>query len=79
MSSLAANRLGLHDRGRIAPGMAADLVVFDPERVNDAASFTQPLAFPEGIPYVLVNGVPAIDNGVFTAANAGRVLRRAAR
>jgi len=76
MTSLAANRLGLWDRGRIAPGMAADLAVFDPARVQDKASFDKPLAFPEGIPYVIVNGAVEIDNGVFTAANGGRVLRR---
>lgn len=76
MSSLAANRLGLWDRGRIAPGMAADLVVFDPAKIQDMASFEKPLAFPVGMPYVIVNGAVAIDNGVFTAANGGRVLRR---
>jgi N-acyl-D-aspartate/D-glutamate deacylase len=76
MSSLAANRLGLYDRGRIAPGLAADLVVFDPEKVQDKATFENPLQHPEGIPYVIVNGAPVIDGGRFTAANPGRVLRR---
>lgn len=75
MSSLPANRLRLHDRGRIAPGMAADLVLFDPDEVQDTASFTQPLSFPRGLPYVIVNGVVAIDNGGFTPKNGGRVLR----
>jgi N-acyl-D-aspartate/D-glutamate deacylase len=75
MTSLAANRLRLHDRGRIALGMAADLVVFDPVRVSDTATFTRPLAFPEGIPYVVVNGTIAIDNGRFTSENGGAVLR----
>ncbi|MBL8231264.1 MAG: D-aminoacylase [Bryobacterales bacterium] len=75
MSSLAANRLRLLDRGRIAPGMAADLVVFDPDRVQDKASFTKPLAFPEGLPYVIVNGVVAIDQDKSTGARAGKVLK----
>ncbi len=75
MSSLAANRLRLFDRGRIAVGLAADLVVFDPEKVRDLASFTKPLAFPEGMPYVVVNGVVAVDGGKWTGAKAGRVLR----
>lgn len=75
MSSLAANRLRLLDRGRIAPGMAADLVVFDPDRVQDKASFTKPLAFPEGLPYVIVNGVVAIDQEKSTGARAGKVLK----
>jgi N-acyl-D-aspartate/D-glutamate deacylase len=75
MSSLAANRLSLFDRGRIALGMAADIVVLDAGRLADRASFTNPLAFPEGISYVLVNGVPVIDGGRLTDANPGRVLR----
>jgi N-acyl-D-aspartate/D-glutamate deacylase len=75
MTSLPANRLSLFDRGRIAPGMAADLVVFDPARIQDAASFTKPLAFPEGITYVLVNGKFAVENGRSTEAMAGQVLR----
>ncbi|HYM13757.1 MAG TPA: D-aminoacylase [Bryobacterales bacterium] len=75
MSSLPSNVLKLYDRGRIAPGMAADLLVFDPARVQDMATFTRPLAFPQGMPYVIVNGQVAIDNNHFTAANGGAVLR----
>lgn len=75
MSSLAANRLRLFDRGRIAEGLAADLVVFDPDRVTDKASFTNPLAFPEGMPYVIVNGVVAVDQEKATGARGGRVLK----
>ena len=75
MTSLAANRLNLFDRGLIAGGMAADLVVFDPARIQDTASFTKPLAFPEGISHVLVNGKFAVENGRGTPAMAGQVLR----
>jgi len=75
MTSLAANRLSLHDRGRIAEGMAADLVVFNEDRVRDVASFTRPLAFSEGMSYVIVNGETAIDNGKLATLKAGRVLR----
>ena len=75
MSSLAANRLGLYDRGRIAIGLAADLVIFNPETVRDTATFEKPLSFPVGIPHVIVNGVAVIDAGRFTNANPGRVLR----
>jgi N-acyl-D-aspartate/D-glutamate deacylase len=75
MSSLPANRLGLHDRSRIAPGLAADLVIFNPETIRDTATFEKPLSFPEGMPHVIVNGVAVIDAGRFTNANPGRVLR----
>lgn len=76
MSSLAANRLGLYDRGRIATGQWADLVLVNMVRVQDKATFEKPLAFPEGLPYVIVNGTVAIDNNRFTPENGGRVLRR---
>ena len=55
--------------------MAADLVVFDPARIQDKATFTKPLVYPEGILHVLVNGKLAVDNGQGTPTMAGRVLR----
>jgi N-acyl-D-amino-acid deacylase len=79
MTSLPANRLKLYDRGRIAPGMAADLVIFDPNTIQDTATFTKPLAFPTGISYVLVNGKIAIDHGKPTGELAGKILRSSAR
>ncbi len=75
MTSLAATRLMLYDRGRVAPGAAADLVIFDPASIQDTASFTNPLSFPKGISYVLVNGRIAIDHGRWTGEMAGRPLR----
>jgi N-acyl-D-amino-acid deacylase len=75
MTSLPANRLKLYDRGRIAPGMAADLVIFDPNTIQDTATFAKPLSFPTGISYVLVNGKIAVDHGRQTDALAGQVLR----
>lgn len=75
MTSLAANALELYDRGRIAPGMAADLVVFDPETVGDRATYQRPLELSAGIHYVLVNGVIEMENNVWTHALAGSVLR----
>jgi len=65
----------LYDRGRIAPGMAADLLVFDPDTMQDTATFAKPLSFPTGMSYVVVNGQIAIDDGRFTVVNAGPVLR----
>jgi N-acyl-D-aspartate/D-glutamate deacylase len=76
MTSLPANRLGLHDRGRIAPGMAADLIVFDPARLRDRATFENPLQYAEGVDYLFVNGELAIDDGRMTDALGGAVLRR---
>jgi N-acyl-D-amino-acid deacylase len=76
MTELSARRLALTDRGRIAEGMAADVVVFDPATVRDRATFTAPHQYPEGIDHVLVNGVAVVDGGRFTDARAGKALRR---
>jgi N-acyl-D-aspartate/D-glutamate deacylase len=76
MTSLAARRLGLADRGLIAPGMAADLVIFDPDEVRDMARFGDAMRHAEGMDFVFVNGVPVIDDGALTEAQPGRLLRR---
>jgi N-acyl-D-amino-acid deacylase len=73
MTSLAADRFGLRGRGRIEPGAFADLVLFDPERVADEATFERPHAFATGIELVVVNGRVAW-NGV-RGERAGRALR----
>ena len=75
MTSLPAGRLGLDDRGTVAAGMAADLVVFDPDTVCDTATYEEPRSFPEGMPYVIVNGQVVKDAGRHTGILAGRVLR----
>jgi N-acyl-D-amino-acid deacylase len=77
MTDLAARRMGFHDRGRIRPGMKADVVVFDPATVRDTATTARPQSPPVGIPYVLVNGVPVVDRGTVTGKRPGAVLRRA--
>lgn len=74
MTSLPARRLGLEDRGLVRVGMKADLVVFDPATVRDTPSFEKPFQYPEGIPYVLVNGMVVLDNGKRTKARPGRPL-----
>lgn len=79
MTGRAARRLGLTDRGRVAAGLAADVVLFDPEAVADRATFEQPRRTAAGIPYVLVNGEFVIDDGRRTAAVPGRALRRGAQ
>ena len=63
MTSMPAARLGLKDRGRIADGLAADLVVFDPATVRSDATYEEPRAVPDGIEHVIVNGVAVVDGG----------------
>ena len=74
MTSLPARRLGLQDRGLIRVGMKADLAVFDPATVRDTATFESPMAYPEGIPYVVVNGKLVLDRGRRTRERPGRPL-----
>jgi N-acyl-D-amino-acid deacylase len=76
MTALPARRLGLTDRGTIAVGKAADLVVFDPDRVIDRATYERPHAFCDGVSHVIVNGRLVIDEGHDTGTPAGQVLRR---
>lgn len=76
MTSLPAQRIGLLDRGLIRPGMAADLVLFDPALVADKAEFLKPHQYAEGVRSVWVNGVPALLDGKMTGKLPGQVLRR---
>jgi N-acyl-D-amino-acid deacylase len=77
MTLLPAQKLGLKDRGIIAEGKAADIVLFNYETIQDRATFLDPHQFPVGIPYVIVNGIPVIENGLNTGALPGRILRSA--
>jgi len=77
MTGLPATKFGLNNRGRIAVGYAADLVVFDPEHVRDCATFADPKRPAAGIQRVYVNGVASWRNGAPTGAHAGQVVRRA--
>lgn len=80
MTSLAAERLGMEDRGVVAAGMAADLVVFDPARLRDRADFGADATLQsEGVDYLFVNGTLVIDDGELTNARPGRLLRRTSR
>lgn len=74
MTSLPAHIAGLKDRGLLAPGMAADITIFNPQAVSDRATFEDPFRYPVGIPYVIVNGVVVIDKGQHTGARPGQVL-----
>lgn len=75
MTALPAGRVRLADRGRLAPGMAADVVVFDPARVTDTATFDSPFQYPIGIDVVIINGAIALRDGARAATGAGRALR----
>jgi N-acyl-D-amino-acid deacylase len=76
MTSLPASVFGIKDRGVIRPGAFADLVIFDPALVRDAATYAEPQKLAEGVSDVLVNGVAVRLDGKFTEALPGRVLRK---
>jgi N-acyl-D-amino-acid deacylase len=74
MTSLAASRVGLMDRGILRPGMFADIVVFDARTIKDEATYNDPLRYSVGVKYVLVNGRPVIWEGEITKERPGRAL-----
>jgi N-acyl-D-amino-acid deacylase len=76
MTSQNAIKLGIQDRGILRPGLYADLTLFDPERVVDRATYTNPFQYNEGIEYVIVNGQVVLNKGKHTGAMPGRALRR---
>jgi len=77
MTAMPAARLGLSDHGCLREGCVADVTIFSAGKVSDVGTYADPHHYPEGIPWVIVNGVPVMDNGTFTAARPGKVLRRA--
>jgi N-acyl-D-amino-acid deacylase len=77
MTGLSAAQLGWKDRGRVAAGYIADLVVFDPATVIDQSTIAHPAAAPEGIPDVMVSGVWVVSDGKITSAHPGHVIRHA--
>lgn len=76
MTSLPAKRLGLSNRGLVAPGYWADLVVFDPDKIEDKATYENPWQYPVGISAVFVNGEMVVRDGELTGARSGRALSR---
>ena len=74
MTGGAAMAQGLTDRGTIAEGKVADLVIFDPNVIADQATYDDPHQYPNGIETVIVNGVTVIDRGEHTGALPGRLL-----
>jgi N-acyl-D-amino-acid deacylase len=75
MTSLAASRVGLMDRGVLRPGMFADVTVFDPHGIKDVATFQDPMHYSVGVKYVFVNGRAVIWDGAITEECPGRPLR----
>jgi N-acyl-D-amino-acid deacylase len=75
MTSLAASRVGLMDRGILRPGMFADVTIFDANTIKDVATFQDPMHYSAGVKYVFVNGHPVVWNGAITDERPGRPLR----
>ena len=76
MTGLSAKSLGLKNRGEIAVGKIADITIFDPGKVNDQATFSDPHQYPLGIEYVIVNGIPAVESQALTGKTSGKVIRK---
>ena len=75
LSALPADILGIDDRGRLEEGNYADIVIFDPMTIRDNATFEDPFHYPDGMRFVLVNGVAVVDNGEYTGELPGRAIR----
>ena len=75
MTSYTAQTHGLMNRGVIRPGLAADITIFDPEKIEDTATFEDPIQYPRGIEYVIVNGKISVNKGTFLGRRSGTVLR----
>lgn len=75
LTALSAQKLKIKDRGRLAPGYFADLVIFDPETINDKATYDEPHQYAIGVEHVFVNGEQVLKNGEHTGATPGMVVR----
>lgn len=76
MTSLNAAKVGLKDRGILREGAYADITVFDPEKIIDKSTYTDPFQYPEGISHVLVNGQLVLENGQHAGSRPGKALRK---
>ena len=75
MTSLPARTFGFRDRGLVREGMAADLLIFDPAKIEDKATFEKPHQYTEGFDFVLVNGTPIVEDGKLNGTHPGKILR----
>jgi len=76
ITSLPAGKLRISDRGLLREGFWADIVIFDPGKIKDKATYPDPHQYPEGITHVIVNGQIVVENGSLTGSRPGKVLRR---
>jgi N-acyl-D-amino-acid deacylase len=76
VTSLPAAKMRIHDRGLLREGLAADLVIFDPDKIADRSTYQDPWHFPDGIPGVFVNGKPAVWEGELTGIRSGELLKK---
>ncbi|HCX89911.1 MAG TPA: hypothetical protein DHT43_05200, partial [Deltaproteobacteria bacterium] len=76
MTSDPCRKLGIQKRGELREGFYADLVIFNPDTIVDKATFSEPMQYPEGIEYVIVNGDITVEKGEHTGCKSGRVLRK---
>ena len=79
MTSLPAQFLGMKDRGILREGFAADLVIFDPDRVRDEATYSDAYKLATGISFVIVNGQLSVEDGIFNGNRGGKVLLKTYR
>lgn len=75
-SAMPAEFMGLSDRGKLKKGFAADILVFNPDAICDRATYAHPQRYPEGISYVLVNGIPVVSAGAMTGERPGQIIKR---
>jgi len=76
MTNGPAKKTGLKNRGLVKEGYWADLVLINPDKINDRATFKNPYQYPDGVKYVMVNGKIAVDGGAYTGEKAGEILKR---
>ena len=76
MAGLPAQKVGLDRRGLLKEGYFADITIFDPEKIIDRSTFTEPHQYSEGVEYVIVNGKVTVNNGKHTGITNGRILRK---
>ena len=75
LTGLSSQKLSIQNRGKLAPGFYADIVIFDPATVRDKATFEKPHQYSEGMVHVLVNGTPVLKNGEHTGATPGMLVK----